>query len=142
MKVTFQHTDSLRFECSGCGACCMGGPDHYVTVSSAEAAAMRKHLGLSQSWFQRRYLRRYGDGFEVRFRTDGACAFLGRDQRCRVYPVRPAQCRRYPLWPELLASQSAWQREGRRCEGIGRGAVIPWREIAAVLRTKAPDSDA
>jgi hypothetical protein len=45
--------------------------------------------------------------------------------RCRVYAVRPLQCRTYPFWPELVQNSRSWQREARRCEGIGNGPLIP-----------------
>ncbi|HKK14360.1 MAG TPA: hypothetical protein VKA14_06825, partial [Gammaproteobacteria bacterium] len=59
---------------------------------------------------------------------------LGRDGRCRIYPVRPVQCRTYPFWPEVVATRTAWEREAGRCEGIGRGAAVPLERIRAQLR--------
>jgi len=43
--------------------------------------------------------------------------------------VRPQQCRTYPFWPEIVETRGAWQEEARRCEGMGRGPVIPLAEI-------------
>jgi len=62
------------------------------------------------------------------------CVFLGTDNRCGIYAVRPAQCRHYPFWPGLVNSATAWQIAGQRCEGIGRGEVIPLTRIQAALR--------
>jgi uncharacterized protein len=74
-------------------------------------------------------------GQGIRIDADGRCSLLGRDMRCRVYAQRPRQCRTYPFWPEVVGSRAAWQREARRCEGIGRGvAAVPLAEIERQLR--------
>lgn len=127
---------ALRFSCTGCGACCTGGADHEVAVNPAERETIRRFLGLSNSWFRRRYLVRDGDRNGIRLGRDGRCPFLGRDNRCRIYPVRPRQCRTYPWWPELVEHRQTWLAEGRRCEGINRGEVVP---LARIERTLARD---
>lgn len=97
-------------------------------------ARIRDYLGLSTGWFRRRYLYRTEAGDLVAAcQEDGRCVFLGEDDRCRVYPVRPVQCRTYPFWPEVVHSRAAWQRESRRCEGMDRGSPIPVAVIRARL---------
>lgn len=129
----------LRFHCTGCGACCTGGGDHYVAVDNSEQEAIRRFLGVSRSWFRRRYLLTLDTGGgELASGRDGRCVFLDAHDRCRVYPVRPRQCRSYPFWPEVVSSRSAWQAEARRCEGIGQGAVVPLRRIEAALKALRP----
>jgi uncharacterized protein len=124
----------LRFECTGCGGCCTGRGEHYIAVSRAEQRRIQDYLGISWRWFRRRYLTVDEDGKEsLRWEHD-RCTFLDDDRRCRVYHTRPAQCREYPFWPEVVASVDSWRREARRCEGIGRGAVIPLAEVRARLR--------
>jgi len=124
----------LRFECTGCGACCTGGHDHYVETSAHERAAIRAFLRLSAGWFRRRYLTRVdADVIGIRLDPDGRCPFLGGDHRCRIYPVRPHQCRTYPWWPELVEREADWQQEARRCEGLNRGVVVPLARIERVL---------
>jgi len=128
------NNESFRFSCTGCGQCCTGPGDYYIEVSEVEQRRIREHLGVSWSWFRRRYVFRYDDEVEsLAMEKGGACVFLDNNKRCRIYPVRPAQCRSYPYWPELLGSRRAWQREARRCEGIGQGPVIPLARIRAVL---------
>lgn len=133
----FYETQALRFECTGCGRCCIGGGDYHVFLTDTEAEAIRLHLGLSRRWFRRRYLRRLPDGDQVAaMNADERCIFLGKDNRCRVYSARPAQCSSYPFWPEVLNSKTAWQREARRCEGINRGAVVPLSRIRKALASQ------
>jgi len=130
----YQHA-RLRFECTGCGACCTGGADHYVETSATERAAIRAFLGLSPAWFRRRYLVRVdADTTGIRLERNGRCPFLGADNRCRVYPVRPRQCRTYPWWPELVENKRDWTEEARRCEGMNRGTVVP---LSAIERSLA-----
>jgi len=131
----FHRREKLHFECTGCGECCSGGGDYHVFVTRAEAQRMCAYLGLGWSWFRRRYLVRLEDGATVlASHADERCVFLDVDGRCRVYAARPAQCSTYPFWPEVLATAKAWRREARRCEGIGRGAVVPLRLIEEALR--------
>lgn len=120
----------LRFECTGCGACCSGGPDYYVETNAREREAIRTFLKISPAWFQRRYLIHVDtDIIGLRLTDAGCCSFLGSDNRCRIYPVRPTQCRTYPWWPELLDTQRHWNEEAKRCEGMNRGAIVPLHVI-------------
>jgi len=124
----------LRFECTGCGACCTGGYDHFVEADRGEREAIRQYLGLSQAWFRRRYLTRVDDSTTgIRLNPDGRCPFLGRDNRCRIYSVRPRQCRTYPWWPELVEHAKDWRDEARRCEGMNHGRVVPLAKIERAL---------
>lgn len=125
----------LRFECTGCGQCCTGRGDYYIEVTRAEQRRIQKFLGISWGWLRRRYVERFDDKIEsLCTGAVGRCAFLGHDNRCRIYAVRPGQCRNYPFWPELVEHQSAWKTEARRCEGIGRGSVIPLTKLRAILK--------
>lgn len=132
--MSFYRRAGLRFECTGCGACCTGGVDHEVALIPTERDAIQAFLGLSRSWFRRRYLVSDRDGHSgIRLGRDGRCPFLGRDHRCRIYPVRPRQCRTYPWWPELIRSRTAWNAEAKRCEGMNRGPVVPLTRIERAL---------
>lgn len=136
-KIPFYHRRALRFECTGCGACCTGSPQDYVAVDQAEQEKIRGWLGISKKWFRRRYVVRLDKHTEGLGSTNGgSCVFLDNAMRCRIYPVRPRQCRSYPFWPEILRSRWSWRAEGLRCEGIGRGTVVPLRRIESALKTR------
>lgn len=133
----------LRFHCTGCGACCSGGPDYHVFLDDEEAEAIRRYLGLTTAWFKRRYLRRTPGGDRVLNNGGGGrCVFLTSENRCRIYAVRPLQCRTYPWWPETLTTPAAWRREASRCEGIGQGEVVPLARIRAALSKHKPAGSA
>jgi Fe-S-cluster containining protein len=104
----------------------VAGGGYYVFLNEHEAEGIRAHLGLSRSWFRRRYLSRLPDGDLVAsWHDDGRCVFLDTRGECSIYPVRPVQCCTYPFWSEIVNRQQDWQRESRRCEGINRGKEIP-----------------
>jgi Fe-S-cluster containining protein len=134
--LPFHRRETLRFECTGCGACCRGSGESHVFLEPGEAETIRLHLGLSTAWFRRRYLTRTDEGEAVLAWGDepGCCVFLGGDGRCRIYPVRPLQCRTYPFWPEVVATRKSWEQEAVRCEGIGRGEPVSVTRIEAELR--------
>jgi Fe-S-cluster containining protein len=133
MKPFFE-THALHFSCTRCGRCCATPGDYFVFLSAQEAERIRIQQGLSVSWFRRRYLRRIEDGqLVLASGTDDRCIFLDGQGRCSIYAVRPVQCRTYPFWPEIAGTRSAWCREGRRCEGIDRGGVVPVRRIRRAI---------
>lgn len=126
-------TPRLRFACTGCGRCCTGRGNYVVEVDRAEQRRIQRSLGITWRWFRRRYVFRFDDETESLRMPNGRCVFLGDDNRCRIYSVRPRQCRTYPFWPELM-TPGAWPAEAARCEGIGRGAVVPLARVRAQLR--------
>ena len=130
----FFERQPLHFSCTACGECCATAGAYYVFLEDSEAEAIREYLGLSKSWFRRRYLDRLEEG-ELVLATGAAerCIFLNEAGQCKIYPVRPLQCSTYPFWPELVGSQRAWQREAARCEGINRGARVPLKVIRKAL---------
>ena len=104
----------------------MTGDDYFVYLTETESEVIRNHLQLSPGWFRRRYLTRLTDGeWVLASGEDDRCIFLDDAGQCRVYSARPMQCKSYPFWPELAGNARAWISEGRRCEGINQGAVIP-----------------
>lgn len=130
------YDDGLRFECTCCGRCCSGAPG-VVRFNEDEARAMAGALGLDLKAFLDRYTRMTSEGASLNEReTEHGmdCVFLDRQTVpgkaiCSVYEARPVQCRTFPWWPEHLASPREWQRLGRRCEGVGRGAFVPVEAI-------------
>ncbi len=133
-RQPYYRRETLRFQCTACGACCTGDESHHVFLSREEAGKICQWLGLSWAWFSRRYLSALEDRTRVlSSRDDGRCIFLDAQGRCRVYAVRPAQCATYPFWPEVVTTSKGWRREALRCEGIGQGPVVPVHVIEAAL---------
>ncbi len=131
----FFERQPVHFTCTACGKCCATAGEYYVFLAPGEAEAIREHLGLSRSWFRRRYLASLEEGeLVLAAGAEERCIFLDDNGRCNIYQVRPLQCRTYPFWPELVGSKRAWQREAARCEGINRGARVPRQAIRKAVK--------
>lgn len=130
------YDDGLRFECTSCGACCTGPPGA-VHFTEGEARAMARTLGITFERFMDDHTHDTPAGRSLKENESEHgydCVFLDRDSVpgkavCTVYDARPSQCRTFPFWPEHLKSPRAWQRLSRRCEGIGRGPLIPIDQV-------------
>jgi len=123
----------LRFHCTGCGKCCSGGSDHYVAMSKNEAERIRRHLGITDSWFRRRYVEHLTRNTFTARMPEGRCTFLDKKGQCKIYHLRPVQCRTYPYWPEILQNKQTWNNEAKHCEGINAGAIVPIKNIKQKL---------
>jgi Fe-S-cluster containining protein len=129
------YAGGLRFECTGCHACCRGGHDGVVYATEQELPRIAEFLGMTLPEFDRRHVRRVDGNGTIRLTADGDCS-LWKDG-CTVYPVRPRQCRTYPFWPEHLRSRAAWERESMACEGMGHGERHALVTIRSILRSRA-----
>jgi len=132
--MTTWYQRGLRFACKGCGACCAGTPG-YVWVTRAEADIIAAALGIGRGEFAEEYTRVVGGRRSLRERANGDCVLL-RSGKCLAYHVRPHQCRTWPFWPEYLRSAALWRSLEEGCPGIGRGAMHPFEEITAIVRSR------
>lgn len=114
----------LRFQCTGCGKCCSGGPG-YVWVTKEEIAAMAEYLAMPIDLFVRKHIRQRDNRYAlIEKKTENFdCIFL-HDRKCLIYPVRPHQCKTFPWWVENLRSEESWKLAARYCEGISEKAPL------------------
>lgn len=78
-------------DCTKCANCCKDlGPMFTEADIERIAKAFRMHLG----HFEDEYLRVDEDGDKVFKRMP--CPFLGSDNLCTIYPIRPKACREFP----------------------------------------------
>jgi Fe-S-cluster containining protein len=82
----FQRTDCLT--CANC--CKTTGP----LFTNADVERISKHLKLKSQQFTERYLRLDEDNDYVLQQVP--CTFLGSDNYCSIYDVRPKACREFP----------------------------------------------
>jgi Fe-S-cluster containining protein len=127
MKDLPDYLQSVRFECTNCGACCTGAPGR-VRVSEAEIRQIEEALGEKVSDQMPSWVFRAGTEWRLRERENGDCVFF-RDNRCSIHAVKPGQCRRYPFWFSNVRSEAAWQKTCGECPGIGEGPVWDGAEI-------------
>ena len=101
----------LRFRCTGCGNCCR---DLRVPLTHADLRRLVDATGRPASeivaWLPTREVDLTGEpgslvlldhpaghALMALAQHDGACVFLGSDERCGAYSARPGNCRLYPF---------------------------------------------
>jgi len=101
----------LKFRCTGCGNCCR---DLRVPITDADVRNLIDATGRAASelvaWLPTAEVDLVGEpgslvllgpsaehALMVLPQHQGACAFLGLQERCGVYDARPANCRLYPF---------------------------------------------
>jgi uncharacterized protein len=84
-----------QIDCLTCAACCKNYSPRFKTP---DIKRISKHLGLKESAFIDRYLALDNEGdYVVKTKP---CAFLGADNYCSIYEVRPSDCSRFPYTDE------------------------------------------
>ena len=84
-----------KVDCLQCAACCKNYSPRFKTP---DVKRISKHLGMKESNFIETYLRVDEDGdFVVK---TSPCPFLGADNFCSIYDVRPSDCARFPYTNE------------------------------------------
>jgi hypothetical protein len=84
-----------KVDCLQCAACCKNYSPRFKTP---DVKRISKHLGMKESVFIESYLRVDEEGdFVVKA---SPCPFLGSDNFCSVYDVRPSDCHRFPYTDE------------------------------------------
>lgn len=136
MMGRYFFSEGIRFECSRCGGCCTGEPG-IIRVTEAEILQIADWLKCSVEEIVQDSIERAANGYRIREREDGACAFWS-DSGCGIYPVRPAQCRLYPFWFNLMRNPVVWEAEKKRCPGIGKGKWYTEDEILDLLALQIP----
>jgi Fe-S-cluster containining protein len=84
-----------KTDCLQCAACCKNYSPRFKTP---DIKRISRHLKLKESEFIETYLRVDEEGdFVVK---SSPCPFLGTDNYCTIYEVRPSDCSRFPYTGE------------------------------------------
>ena len=111
------YKDGLKFQCTGCGACCTGSPG-YVFLTPEDEDNIAKELNISLQDFQKKYTRLFmGRRSLIEDQKNYDCVFL-KNNKCSLYQSRPKQCRTYPFWSGIIQKKDHWEEEKQYCEGI------------------------
>lgn len=90
------HEEAFRVvDCLQCANCCKRYSPRFKTP---DIKRISRHLRMKESEFIDRYLRIDEDGDYVVKTTP--CPFLGADNYCSIYDVRPSDCERFPYTDE------------------------------------------
>ena len=123
--------EGLRFECNGCGHCCIGEPG-YVYLNQTEIDALAMAAEMDPAEFEETFVRRVGKRKSLLELANGDCVFFDPFSRgCRLYEARPRQCRTWPFWHSNLRSRKAWDETCLACPGAGRGPLVTLEAIDA-----------
>jgi Fe-S-cluster containining protein len=104
-KVTIQKTLKLlpelhdeafsKINCLSCGNCCK---NYSPRFKAPDIRRIAKHLRMKETDFVDKYLK--FDEEDDAVVKDTPCPFLGSDNACSIYQVRPSDCARFPYTNE------------------------------------------
>jgi len=101
-----------KIDCLQCGNCCKSYSPRFKTP---DIKRISKHLKMKEGDFINRYLFVDSEGDYV-LQTK-PCSFLGADNYCSIYEVRPSDCARFPYTDEdvLLKRQPLTLKNSSFC---------------------------
>lgn len=104
-----------KVNCLECGNCCKGYSPRFKTPDIKRIA---KHLKMKDGDLINQYLRVDEDGDYVMRSTP--CAFLGDDNYCSIYDVRPSDCERFPYTDEdvVIKRQNITLKNSSFCPAV------------------------
>ena len=98
-EICMSYRDS--FPCEMCGKCCH---QPHIVVRPEEIDRISSAAGIPLYDFMRNYLVQTGDG-RFLFKKTNPCAFLGPDNRCRIWKDRPQICDDFPYAVSMFMSR-------------------------------------
>jgi Fe-S-cluster containining protein len=78
-------------DCTKCANCCR---TLRIVVTDEDIPRIAGHLGMTHDEFIAAYLEQDEGGYRIKTTP---CPFLGDDNRCTIYDVRPEKCQGYPF---------------------------------------------
>jgi len=96
-EIVREETDVVtkQIDCTKCAHCCKS---LQPSVDDDDVKRLAAHVGISTREFSKRYVTR--DEFGDNVMAEAPCPFLGGDNRCTVYEIRPKACQNYPYLNE------------------------------------------
>ncbi|HZF63785.1 MAG TPA: YkgJ family cysteine cluster protein [Chitinophagaceae bacterium] len=95
-KLPQLHAEAFaNVDCLACAACCKNYSPRFKTP---DVKRISRHLKMKESEFIEVYLKVDEEGDFVVKSTP--CPFLGSDNRCTIYEIRPSDCARFPYTDE------------------------------------------
>ena len=97
-------TDEIwkQIDCTTCAHCCKSLK---IVVDNKDIARLAQHFNTSAREFSKQYVAVAED--KTKYFSSLPCPFLGQDNRCTVYEIRPEACRDYPyLYEQHFRSRS------------------------------------
>ncbi|MEO6406766.1 MAG: YkgJ family cysteine cluster protein [Ferruginibacter sp.] len=115
-KLPELHEEAFtNINCLDCAACCKNYSPRFKTP---DIKRISKHLKMKEGDFIETYLYLDEDGdYVVKTKP---CAFLGNDNFCSIYEVRPSDCSRFPYTDEdvLLKRKAITLKNASFCPAV------------------------
>lgn len=104
-----------KINCLDCAACCKNYSPRFKTP---DIKRISRHLNMKEGQFIETYLRLDEEGDYVV--KQSPCPFLGADNFCSIYEVRPSDCHRFPYTDEdvLLKRQALTLMNASFCPAV------------------------
>lgn len=104
-----------EINCLDCAACCKNYSPRFKVPDIKRIA---RHLKMKEGDFIQKYLVLDNEGDYVV--TQKPCPFLGTDNYCSIYDVRPSDCNRFPYTDEdvLLKRPALTQKNSSFCPAV------------------------
>src|SRR5881397_1784097 len=115
-KLPQLHEEAFeKINCLQCANCCKNYSPRFKTP---DIKRISRHLKLHESEFINKFLRLDEDGDYVA--KSAPCPFLGADNACSIYDVRPSDCARYPYTDEdvLLKRKALTLKNSTVCPAV------------------------
>lgn len=80
-------------DCLSCANCCK---KMTPTFTKEDISRISSHLGMTAQAFKKKWLYQEKDGTKDWMNTNIPCQFLGKDNMCSIYEVRPLDCAEFP----------------------------------------------
>ena len=88
--------------CEMCGRCCH---QPFITVRDEEVASIAEYMQIEPYDFVMDYLERDPEEDKWLFKKTNPCAFLGENNRCRIWGGRPEICDEFPYMVSMFMSR-------------------------------------
>ena len=104
LDIAYDTCQSLKdtSPCEMCGRCCH---QPFITVRDEEIPSVAQQAGMDPLSFVINYLNRDEEEHKWLFRHTNPCAFLGEDNRCRIWGGRPEICDEFPYMVSKFMSR-------------------------------------
>lgn len=104
-----------KIDCLQCGNCCKGYSPRF---KAPDIKRIAKHLKMKEGDLINQYLKVDEDGDYVMQKSP--CSFLGADNYCSIYEVRPSDCERFPYTDEdvILKRQNITMKNSTFCPAV------------------------
>ena len=104
LDLAYEACQSLKDSspCEMCGKCCH---QPFITVRDEEVPRVAEQIGLDPLSFVINYLNRDEEEHKWLFKHTNPCAFLGEDNKCRIWGGRPEICDEFPYMVSKFMSR-------------------------------------